>query len=95
MQKRRVDQLIAQAPFDREIRKLEIMVMLTLGDLTSRKGELNKAAITWQAALGTLNENFEGSPDPQVRGLLALLLARSEEKPRHKSPGKRIWILTI
>ena len=71
------DQLVMQAPTDLEVRKSEVLVMLTLGDFAGQSLEAEKAQVLWQSALQILEEHFSDSSDPQVLELQSRLLIRN------------------
>ncbi len=71
------EQLTEQAPFDRDVRKLEITTLLTLGDLSQKSGQAESARFHWISALDTLNQNFITTKDPRVLDLQIKLLNRN------------------
>ena len=84
------EQLTDQAPFDRDLRKLEIEALLTLGDLAHKSGQLESAGFYWKSALETLNQHFVSPDDPRVLDLLVKLLSRNGYTTEVQDIGQRL-----
>ncbi|HKJ18218.1 MAG TPA: toll/interleukin-1 receptor domain-containing protein [Xanthomonadales bacterium] len=71
-----LESLIEAAPEDRDTRKLQILVLITLGDLAVHGSEMESANSHWQSAQSLINQWFNTSEDPEILDAEALLMMR-------------------
>ncbi len=71
--------LIAQAPTNLELRKTEILLLLTLGDFSRESFKLEEAHSYWKFAVKILEERFADSVDPRILDLQIRLLNRTNQ----------------
>lgn len=75
-----VDLLVKQAPTNLEVRKTELLLLLTLGDFARQASNLEEARSHWQSALLILEAYFAGSADPRILDVQMRLLDRIKQK---------------
>jgi len=79
---RLAEDLVAQAPDDRDALKALVFSLLTLGDLADLRSERETALANWNKAEARIVEGFPDLQDPEVLESLALLQARLNRADR-------------
>jgi tetratricopeptide (TPR) repeat protein len=70
------ESLNQQVTVNRETRKLMVMALLTLGDISQQTSQFKAAADSWQTALSMLEAHLDSSRNPEVIDLHSKLLIR-------------------
>jgi len=73
------DTLVKQSPTNLEVRKSEILLMLTLGDFAGQASKPEEARSYWNSALNILEEYFADSVDPRVLDVQMRLFSRTNQ----------------